>query len=275
MNNIPIILNNIDYDNDLIYVKGGEFILGDGSDDDNPATPVKVSDFWISKYLVTQDLYEAVIGENPSHFKGARRPVETVSWLDAVQFCNRLSELLGRAQVYDIQDIEKGIAIPDLSKNGICLPSEAAWEYAAKAPQPPKGEQNLISPPSGESEGAWLYSGSDYLEEVGWYRENSHQETKPVGLKLPNALGLYDMSGNVYEWCEDDWGSSFYETLKNNSENPINIKHRGAKNSTSNRVVRGGSWLTYVYYCRVSDRFSDHFVNRFFSFGFRVFVRVS
>jgi formylglycine-generating enzyme required for sulfatase activity len=259
MNNIPIKFNGIDYNNDLIFVQGGEFTLGDGSYDDNPPTPVKVSDFYISKYLVTQDLYEAVMGKdkNPSRFKGARRLVERVSWLDAVQFCNKLSELMGRAQVYDIQDVEKGIAIPDLTKNGICLPPEAAWEYATRG---------------GKSKSPYTYSGSDYLEEVGWYDENSHQEAKPVGLKLPNALGLYDMSGNVWEWCEDDCDSSFYETLKNNHENPINIEHREAKNSF--RVLRGGSWDYFANDCRVSSRYYNRLDFRNNNLGFRLFVRV-
>jgi formylglycine-generating enzyme required for sulfatase activity len=172
---------------------------------------------------------------------------------------------MGRAQVYAIQDIEsakfkQGIVIPDLTKNGICLPPEAAWEYAARG---------------GKSKSPYTYSGSDYLEEVGWYDENSHRETKPVGLKLPNALGLYDMSGNVWEWCEDDWDSAYYSTLKNNQENPINIERRGAENSTSLRVVRGGSWYFNAHSCRVSFRLPNHLDYRDLNPGFRLFVRVS
>jgi formylglycine-generating enzyme required for sulfatase activity len=261
MQNFPIILP--DYPdkvfNELIFVEGGEFMIGD-------KVEVKLSNFWISKYQVTQDLYEAVMGKdkNLSRFKGARRPVENVSWLDAVQFCNKLSEMMGRAQVYDIQNVEsekfkQGIAIPDLTKNGICLPPEAAWEYAARG---------------GKYHSPYRYAGSDYLEEVAWYDENSHIESKPVGLKLPNALGLYDMSGNVWEWCEDDYDSSFYETIKNNHENPINITHRSTENSS--RVLHGGSWSSFAFDCRVSYRYGDHFDFRDgYFFGFRLFVRVS
>jgi formylglycine-generating enzyme required for sulfatase activity len=256
MQNFPIILPNYPDKvfNEMIFVEGGSFMFGDGSHNNNPPTSVKVSDFYISKYLVTQDLYEAVMGENLSYFKGAHRPVDQASWLHATQFCNELSKKMGKEQVYDIQDVKNGIVIPDLSKNGFSLPSEAVWEYTARG---------------GKFNDPYKFSGSDYLKEVGWYGENSHQETKPVGLKLPNALGLYDMSGNVWEWCEDDIGGS-YTIFENNTNNPINNKYR--RSEYKRRIIRGGSWsLVAVSNGLVSFRNFQDFDIQEIKFGFRLF----
>ena len=180
--------------------------------------------FLLGRYPVTQDLYKAVTGGNPSRFKGpfhdpgrASRPVENVSWYDAVRFCNQLSGMEGLRPCYifgDRTENEDGDETTEVScdwkADGYRLPTEAEWEYAAKA-------------------GTELeYAGSDNLDDVGWYDGNSGEKTHPGGLKKANAWGLYDMSGNVWEWCWE--------------------KERTA------RVSRGGSWSFSAKCARVANR---------------------
>uniref|UniRef100_UPI00336504C0 formylglycine-generating enzyme family protein n=1 Tax=Haliscomenobacter sp. TaxID=2717303 RepID=UPI00336504C0 len=167
----------------MVEVKGGTFQMGseneDADSDEKPVHPVKVSDFWMGEYVVTQALWKAVMGEEstPFYFEGDDRPAETVSWdLINNEFLPRLNALTGE---------------------NYRLPTEAEWEYAARG---------------GIFQSPYQYAGSNRLEDVGWYYENSHSETKPVGLKKPNALELYDLSGNVYEWCADWYaGSEYYQ----------------------------------------------------------------
>jgi formylglycine-generating enzyme required for sulfatase activity len=152
-------------------IKGGSFMMGsnDGNNDEKPIHQVTVKDFYIGKYPVIQALWQKVMDNNPSYFKGRNRPVECISWDDITEeFLPKLNEQTNLSGKFR-------------------LPTEAEWEYAAKR------NQNTE------------YVGSNNLEEVGWYDENSHYETKPAGLKNPNDLDLYDMSGNVLEWCEDVW----------------------------------------------------------------------
>jgi formylglycine-generating enzyme required for sulfatase activity len=175
----------------------------------------------LGKYPVTQALWQAVMKNNPSYFPGADRPVEQVSWEDCQEFIHKLN-----AQ----------------TKGRYRLPSEAEWEFAARG--------------GVRSEG-YLYAGSDKLEEVGWYGDNSGSETHPVGHKLPNELGLYDLSGNVYEWCRDDWHDSYersegFKPLAMDGSAWVDQPQRA-----SYRVVRGGGWFYAARGCRVSDR--DHY----------------
>ena len=203
---------------DLVPITGGSFMMGDDDsrhDDEKPAHLVNVPDFYLGKYPVTQELWEVVMGENPSRFKRASRPVEQVTWEDTQDFIDRLNKLLGiRSQ-----------------SEGYRLPTEAEWEYAARG---------------GKHSTGFAYSGSNRLNEVAWYNQNSHSETKPVGLKLPNELGLYDMSGNIWEWCADHWHDNYKGA-------PTDGRAWIGGNSTS-RVVRGGSWYYDGYFCRVSIR---------------------
>lgn len=201
----------------MVYVEGGTFTMGatseqesDALSDEKPTHQVTLSSFSIGKYEVTQEEWEAVMGNNPSSFKGAKRPVESVSWSDCRQFIRKLRTLTGK---------------------NFRMPTEAEWEYAARGGNKSRG---------------YKYSGSNILDDVGWYDSNSSSSTHDVGQLDPNELGLYDMSGNVWEWCAD-WYGSYDSNSQSNPEGP---------SSGSLRVVRGGSWLLYARTCRVSIRIS-------------------
>ncbi|WP_302309056.1 formylglycine-generating enzyme family protein, partial [Odoribacter laneus] len=215
----------------MVKVDGGRFQMGgtpeQGSDADDwekPVHEVTLSDYYMGKYEVRQSEWEAVMGNNPSYFKGADLPVEQVSWEDCHKFIRRLNALTGLS---------------------FKLPTEAQWEYAARGGRLSKG---------------YKYSGSNNLGEVGWYWSNSGNCTHRVGEKQPNELGLYDMSGNVYEWCED-WSGGYSVTPQ---RDPL-----GAT-SGSHRVRRGGGWGTVARYCRVSYRGRDMPGSRDYYLGFRL-----
>lgn len=169
---------------------------------------VDVGNFLIGKFPVTQDQWVSVMGQNPSYFKGGRLPVESVSFFDCLTFIQKLNNLTGKKYR---------------------LPTEKEWEFAAMG---------------GFRSNGFIFSGSNNLDDVGWYIENSDKSTHPVGLKLPNELGLFDMSGNVYEWCDDL------------------VRTR--------RVQRGGSWLNYAESCRATYRNYDTPENRNNYVGFRL-----
>lgn len=199
----------------MIRVDGGTFTMGatseQGSVADNnekPAHQVTLSTYYIAETEVTQELWQAVMGSNPSNFKGANRPVEKVSWDDCKAFISKLNSLTGK---------------------NFRLPTEAEWEFAARGGNKTQG---------------YKYSGSNSLGNVAWYDDNSGDETHPVKQKSPNELGLYDMSGNVWEWCED-WFGSYSSSSQTNPT--------GAS-SGSDRVIRGGGWFNYARCCRVSFR---------------------
>ena len=186
-------------------------------------------DFYIGKYEVTQAQWRAVMGNNPSYHDGANRPVEKVSWNDAMAFCKKLNES-GKAP--------KGWKFT--------LPTAAQWEFAARGGNRSKGHE---------------YSGSNDIKEVAWYYDNSDATTHDVGEKKPNELGLYDMSGNVWEWCLDISGG--YGDKKE-------VTDPTGPQDGSNRVLRGGSWGSSAGYCRVADRGSYNPDKRDNNFGFRL-----
>ena len=209
----------------MVAVKGGTFNMGaqksnrNGAnydseiwDDESSVHRVTLSDYHIGKYEVTQEEWQAVMGNNPSYYKGSKKPVERVSWNDCQEFIRRLN------------------ALTDLN---FSLPTEAQWEYASRGGNMSKG---------------YKYSGSNTIDNVAWYSSNSGSETHPVGQKQPNELGLYDMSGNVYEWCSD----ALYSYDSNSAKNP---KHEG--DTGSNRMFRGGGRNFGARYCRVSCRFNS------------------
>ena len=212
----------------MVYVAGGTFQMGsnDGGSDEQPVHSVTLSDYYIGQTEVTQELWQAVMGSNPSYsrFKGAKNPVNDVSWNDCQEFISKLNRLTG---------------------GRFRLPTEAEWEYAARGGNKSRG---------------YIFSGSNYLGSVAWYFDNSGGEAHPVGCKSPNELGLYDMSGNVWEWCSDRYG--YYPSSSQ-------INPTGAS-SGSYRVSRGGGWFCDAAYCRVAIRDSNTPTNSKYILGLRL-----
>jgi len=233
---------------DFVQVQGGTFMMGEEKDH-----KVTVPDFFLGRYPVTNAQYLAFVAATGTHapewmeagneynidtgtnnyykelgeaLMAPAHPVVGVSWHDAGAFCAWLS-----AQ----------------SSKTYRLPTEAQWEYAARG-----GRQSLGFP----------YAGSHQLKEVGWFSQNSHRATKPVGLKLPNELCLYDMSGNVWEWCADHWQDDYKKAPQDGSA--------WAESDGAGRVVRGGSWSSSGNYCRVSSRYDSIADFRDDNIGFRL-----
>ncbi len=205
---------------EMVFVEKGNFIMGEG----NNTTEINFKEgYFIGKYPVTQELYEKVMGVNPSEFKGKYRPVESVSWND---ICEGKNSFLSKLN----DKIQKNVP-PLKGRGNFKLPSEAQWEYAAKSAK-------RWNKPS------LKFAGSQNIKNVAWYDENSNDETKPVGLKQPNLLGLYDMSGNIWEWCED-LETALYELPKDGSAY--------LKIGTA-RVFRGGSFRHRIEFCNATYR---------------------
>ena len=222
----------------MIAVEGGTFKMGAQSTDssgdnydsdaysyESPVHNVTLSSYYIGETEVTQELWEAVMGSNPSYYSGyPQRPVEYVSWNDCQEFITKLNNLTGK---------------------NFRLPTEAEWEYAARGGNKSKG---------------YKYSGSNTIDNVAWYTDNSSSQTHDVKTKQANELGIYDMSGNVYEWCQD-WYGSYGSGSQTNPKGPA---------SGSNRVNRGGSWCYYAKGCRVSFRSYDNPADRYYYLGLRL-----
>ncbi len=214
----------------MVYVEGGTFTMGATSeqkkpdDDEKPTHRVSLSSFYIGKYEVTQALWKAVMGSNPSRFEGDNLPVERVSWNDCQTFLRKLNAMTGK---------------------NFRLPTEAEWEFSARGGNWSRGYQ---------------YSGSNVLSDVAWYYDNSGSKTHNVGTKAPNELGIYDMSGNVWEWCQD-WKGSYIGSAQTNPKGP---------SSGSYRVDRGGSWFNFAWSCRVACRYCHTPDYRYFDLGFRL-----
>ena len=214
----------------MIVVEGGTFTMGspdsdsDADSDEKPAHQVTLSSYYIGETEVTQALWKAVMGSNPSYFTGdLQHPVERVKWNDCQTFISKLNELTGES---------------------FRLPTEAEWEYAARGGNKSKG---------------YKYSGSNTLGNA-WYDSNSSDETHAVKTKQPNELGIYDMSGNVWEWCSD-WYGEYSSSAQTNPTGP---------SSGSRRVLRGGSWCSYAWYCRVAYRNSYSPGSGYYNYGLRL-----
>ena len=216
---------------DMVKVEAGTFMMGatsemkDPYDDEKPVHQVTLTnDYYMGKYEVTQALWQAVMGKNPSYFKGDNLPVNYVRWKDCQRFISKLNSMTGRK---------------------FRLPTEAEWEYAARGGKKSRGYQ---------------YSGSSNISDVAWYDGNSGDKTHPVGTKQANELGIYDMTGNVLEWCQDWYGSYYSSSLTNPT---------GAT-SGSRHVNRGGSWHSNVRRSSSSCRYGVIYVDRDLDLGFRL-----
>jgi formylglycine-generating enzyme required for sulfatase activity len=229
---------------DMVLIPAGEFMMGakqkekGTGTDEYPQHNVTITQpFFMGKYPVTQAQYEAIMGENPSHFEGNERPVECITWNDAKEFCEKLSQLTGKKY---------------------CLPSEAQWEYAGRGgTTTPFHFGETITSDLANYNGNYTHA----EELMGKYRA----ETTNVGIFPPNAFGLYDIHGNVYEWCEDTWHDNY-------DGSPTDSSAWVSPNSNS-RLLRGGSWINGPY-CRVANRYDCNLMNFDYRIGFRV-VQIS
>jgi formylglycine-generating enzyme required for sulfatase activity len=223
-----------------VYVEPGTFRMGSaesGPNDEKPVHEVSLSrGFWMGACEVTQAQWRAVMETDPSKYKGDERPVEMVSWYEAVEFCRKLTD----------REHDAG----RLPENHVYrLPTEAEWEYAARGGRHSRG---------------FTYPGSDDPSEVAWYWPGSSDETHVVGTRRPNELGLYDMAGNVWEWCLDWYAPDYY--ARSPKSDPVNHDYGDKKY----RVCRGGSWGLYPTHCRSANRGGGTPTGRFYSYGFRV-----
>lgn len=214
---------------DTLEINGGDFTMGsrDGSKDEQPEHEISITGTLIvSKFEITQRVFSQVMGYNPSMIKDFRLPVDSIEWSVAVDFCNKLSELYGLTPVYKFTGNN---ASWDTTANGWRLPTEAEWEFLCKA--------------GSNSD----YSGSNVVDHLGWYNMNSGLQSHPVGTKQSNAFGLYDMHGNVWEWCWDWYSSEYYSNSpKSNPKGPA---------AGNRRVARGGSYNQGNSFARSSNRF--------------------
>jgi formylglycine-generating enzyme required for sulfatase activity len=219
---------------EFVWIPSGKFLMGSPEgeegryENEGPVHEVEITrGFWLGRYQVTQAQWRGVMGDNPSYFKGDERPVERVSWNDVQEFIRRLNERLGLTAYR--------------------LPTEAEWEYACRA---------------GTRTRYWFGENDSELQYHAWYDGNSRNKTHPVGQKKPNPWGLYDMHGNVWEWCQDWYKKKYYE------ESPA--VDRGGPLSGRKRVLRGGSWLDIARDCRSGTRRSYAPGGRTLNSGFRL-----
>ena len=218
----------------LVLIPAGEFLMGspdsdkDALDIEKPQHRVRITrPFYLGVYEVTQGQYRAVTGENPSHFKGSDDlPVESVSWIAAIAFCNKLSEREGLKPYHQLG------AVSQSGGEGYRLPTEAEWEYACRA---------------GSTTRYNFGDDAARLGEYAWFRDNSGGKTHPVGQKRPNAWGLYDMHGNVWEWCWDGYDPGYYRQTP--GADPV------GPSQAAFRVLRGGSWDSYPRNARSASRY--------------------
>lgn len=216
---------------EMIVIPGGSFVMGGkgASPDETPVHKVSISPFWMDRYEVVQEEFRKYQLPDPSHFKGAKQPLDQINWTDAALYCNERSRAEGLKPCYDEKTWEC-----DFAADGYRLPTEAEWEYACRA---------------GSSTQYSFGSSAGTLKDYAWYAQNSSATTHPVGQKKPNAWGLYDMHGNVAEWCNDRYSQTYYQ--QSPDKDP-----RGPAEGKE-RVLRGGAWNSSVESCRSAYRASD------------------
>lgn len=223
---------------EMVYVEGGTFQMGyqaekggqnKNSNDTKPIYSVTLDSFHIGKFMITQEQYQAVMGKDSnSYSKGDKLPTDIISWSGALEFIQKLNEKTGKK---------------------FRLPTEAEWEYVARGGNQSKG---------------FIYAGSNNIDEVAWYDKNSGNQTHEVGLKMSNELGIYDLTGNVWEWCGDCYKPDFYEKI-GDLKNPID------KNTVESYVLRGGAYNCSAENCLIALR--EHFyIDWYACYGFRVCI---
>lgn len=210
----------------MVNIPKGEVVLRD--DRIKKEWKAQVNSFLLAKYVVTMELYDGIINSTCNDYKNSNKPVVNISWHDAITFCNSLSKTAGLTEFYSIQDDGKKVSC-NLHSNGYRLPSEAEWQYACKADTP-----------------GYTYG---ELQKIAWYNENSNGQIQDVGKKEPNAWGLYDMLGNVWEWCYDLYDEKVYGSY---------------------RIFRGGSWAEEARGCGATCRRRSHPTFHIDDLGFRL-----
>jgi formylglycine-generating enzyme required for sulfatase activity len=216
---------------EMVLIPAGEFIMGDndGEEDESPAHSVRVAAFYMDVHEVTQESHQSLMGKNPAKFKNPRHPVEQLGWFGAISYCNMRSLRENLTPCYDLNTMEC-----NFEADGYRLPTESEWEYACRA----------------QSTDDYSYGDrAEKLSLYAWFEDNAGQTTHPVGKKNPNAWGLYDMHGNVSEWCQDYYEDTHYQDRADSE---------GWNNTPSDeRVLRGGSWANPAAQCRSSARLSE------------------
>jgi len=205
-------------------------MMGDKAEADAPPHEVEVSSFYMDKYLVVQEQYEKAVSDNPARWKGSKYPVEQVRWSDAVKYCNKRSEAEGLQPCYDLKNWSC-----NFEANGYRLPTEAEWEYACRA---------------GATTPYFFGQDAGKLGDYAWFDKNSGGHPRAVGQKQPNAWGLYDICGNLWEWCNDFYQVDYYQQAPR--QDP-----KGPKEGQT-KVVRGGAWRFNAESCRCGYRYNEN-----------------
>ncbi|MBP7051789.1 MAG: formylglycine-generating enzyme family protein [Phycisphaerae bacterium] len=215
---------------ELVEIPSGRFTMGDKDEPDAMPHEVVVSPFYMDKHLVTQELYQKVMGDNPSRWKQPKNPVESVRWSDAVKFCNARSKLEGLEPCYNLETWEC-----NFDASGYRLPTEAEWECACRA---------------GAKTAFFFGDSAAQLADYAWFDKNSGGHPQPVGQKKANAWGLYDICGNLWQWCNDFYGVDYY------GQSPQQDPRGPTEGDT--RVVRGGAWKFSGDNCRCGYRYNEN-----------------
>jgi formylglycine-generating enzyme required for sulfatase activity len=228
---------------EMVQIPAGIFVMGDKNEVDAPQHEVVVDAFLMDARLVTQDLFQRIMGTNPSRWKGGANPVEQLRWSDAVKFCNKRSEAEGLQPCYDLKTLQC-----NFDANGYRLPTEAEWEYACRA---------------GTTTAYFFGDNPAKLGDYAWFQKNAGGRPRPVGQKQPNPWGLYDVAGNVWEWCNDFYKADYYQ--ESPRENP-----RGPKQGEK-MVLRGGAFKFSADNCRSGYRYNESPGSADVCFGYDIY----